>query len=120
MSAVAPAAAQLAPAGPPVIVTQGESTVKRAPDRALLSVSAETRDPKAAEARRRNAETMTSVQSALKAAGVAADAIRTVCFSLSPEMDWVNGRSTMKGYSCATRSRCAWTISTSSATSWMR
>jgi uncharacterized protein YggE len=79
-------------------VTQGEATLKRAPDRAWLTVATETRDVKAAEARRRNAEAMTAVQAALKGAGVAADAIRTTGYSLSPEFDWNDGRSILRGY----------------------
>src|SRR5262245_9218186 len=83
---------------PPVIVTQGEATLKRAPDRAWLTVATETRDTKAAEARSRNAEAMTAAQNALKSAGVRPDAIRTTGFSLTPEFDWNNGRSTLRGY----------------------
>lgn len=98
LGAAVPAMAQMMPPPPPTIVTQGEATVKRAPDRAWLSVSTETRDPKAAEARRRNAEAMTAVQNALKGAGVKADAIRTTGFSLSPEMEYDNGRSILRGY----------------------
>jgi uncharacterized protein YggE len=86
------------PAAPPVVVTQGEATVKRAPDRAWLTVATETRDSRAAEARRKSAEAMTDVQNALRGAGLAADAIRTTAFSLMPELEWANGRSTMRGY----------------------
>ena len=93
-----PAMAQMMPPPPPAIVTQGEATVKRAPDRAWLNVATETRDPKAAEARRRNAEAMTAVQNALKNAGVKADAIRTTGYSLQPDMQWDNGRSILRGY----------------------
>ena len=51
-----------APPAAPVVVTHGEATVKRAADQAWLIVSAETKDARAADARRRNAETMTAVQ----------------------------------------------------------
>jgi hypothetical protein len=81
-----------------VIVTQGEATLKRAADRAWLTVATEARDPRAAEARKRNAEAMTIVQSALKGAGVSADALRTTAVSVSPEFDYNNGRSTLRGY----------------------
>ena len=82
----------------PVIVSQGEATLKRAPDRAWLTVATEARDPRATEARKRNAEAMTIVQAALKGAGVAADALRTTAVSVSPEFDYNNGRSTLRGY----------------------
>ena len=93
-----PVLAQVAAPQASVIVTQGEAVVKRAPDRAWLTVAAETRDPRAAEARTRNAEAMTAVQAALKGAGVQADALRTTGFAVSPEFDWNNGRSILRGY----------------------
>jgi uncharacterized protein YggE len=80
------------------VVTQGEATVKRAPDQAWLTVATETRDGKADNARRISAESMTAVQAALRATGLSADAIQTTGYSLSPDMEWKNGRSTVKGY----------------------
>jgi len=97
LSSAAAAFAQT-PVSPPVIVTQGEAVLKRAPDQAWLTVATEQRDSQPAEARRRSAAAMTDVQNALKAAGVAADAIRTTSFALTPEVDWVGGRSTIRGY----------------------
>jgi uncharacterized protein len=93
-----PVPAQVLPTPPPSIVTQGEATLKRAPDRAWLTVSTETRDTSAAEARRRNADAMTGVQAALKGAGLAPDALRTTGFSISPEFDYNDGRSILRGY----------------------
>lgn len=92
---VAPAIAQSSQA---VVVAQGEATVKRSPDQAWLTVATETRDVKAEDARRKSAEGMTAVQAALRRAGVPADAIRTTSYYLTPEMDWNNGRGTVKGY----------------------
>jgi uncharacterized protein YggE len=87
-----------APAPTPVIVTQGEATLKRPADRAWLTISTEARDPNAANARKRNAEAMTSVQATLKSAGLPSNAIRTAAVSVSPEFDYNNGRSTLRGY----------------------
>ena len=98
LCAARPVFAQAPTPQTPVIVTQGEAVVKRAPDRAWLTVAAETRDPRAADARKRNAEAMTAVQSALKSAGVQADALRTTGFSISPEFDYNDGRSILRGY----------------------
>jgi uncharacterized protein YggE len=98
LSAARPALAQTPAPQTPVIVTQGEAVVKRAPDRAWLTVATETRDARAAEARRRNAEAMTAVQAALKGAGVQADSLRTTGFSISPEFDYNDGRSILRGY----------------------
>jgi hypothetical protein len=97
---LAPAAFAQAPAAPstPLIVTTGEAVLKRAPDRAWITVATETRDVRAAEARRRNAEAMTAAQAALKGASVGGDALRTTGFSVSPEFDWNDGRSILRGY----------------------
>jgi uncharacterized protein YggE len=69
-----------------VIVTRGQATVKRAPDRAWLTVSTEVRDAKPADARQRSADIMTTIQNALKTAGLPADAVRTTGYSITPEM----------------------------------
>jgi uncharacterized protein YggE len=98
LSGAGVAAAQVPAPLANVIVTQGEATLKRAPDRAWLTVSTEARDPRATEARKKNAEAMTIVQGALKGAGVSADALRTTAVSVSPEFDYNNGRSTLRGY----------------------
>jgi uncharacterized protein YggE len=82
----------------PVVVTQGEAVVKRAPDRAWLTVATETRDARAEAARALSAEGMTSLQAAFKAAGLPDDAVRTTGYSLVPEMDWKNGRGVVRGY----------------------
>lgn len=86
------------PSNTPVVVTRGEATVKRAPDRAWLTVATETRDGKAEDARRKAAEVMTDVQSALRRAGVPGDALRTTGFSLTPEINYNNGRGEIRGY----------------------
>jgi uncharacterized protein len=82
----------------PVVVTQGEATVKRPADQAWISVSTETREVKSDDARRKGAEAMTAVQNAIKGARIPADAVRTVGYSLSPDMEWNNGRGTVRGY----------------------
>lgn len=85
-------------AQPPAIVAQGESVVKAAPDQAWATVAVETRDTKAPEARRLAAVAMTSVMAALKTAGLPADAIKTVGFSLNPDYEYVSGRQRMRGF----------------------
>ena len=86
------------PAGPPVIVTRGEATLKRAPDQAWVSIAAEARASAPADAQYTAAEAMKSVQTALGKAGIAADAIRTTGYSLQPDMEYVSGRSRIRGY----------------------
>ena len=82
----------------PVVVASGESRIKVAPDQAWVTVSVETRDAKAPEARRLGAAAMTTVMAALKQTGLAADAIQTTGFSLQPEYEYVNQRQRMKGF----------------------
>src|SRR5690606_20278413 len=72
--------------------------VKRAPDRAWLTVATETRDAQAERARTLSADAMTALQEALGKAGLAEDAIRTTGYSLVPEMDWKSGRGVVRGY----------------------
>ena len=87
------------PASPaPLVIAEGEATVRRAADRAWLSIAVEVRDVRSAEARRKNADAMKTVQDVLKGAGVSQSALRTTGFSLSPEMDWKDGRGTLRGY----------------------
>ena len=92
------AAAQ--PPGPPpaVIVTNGEGLVKRAPDRAWVTIGAESRARTAAEAQRLNTDAMTAVLERIKAAGIPADAVQTTGYNLQPEFDYANGKQTLRGY----------------------
>jgi uncharacterized protein len=92
------AAAQTPPPEPPGIVTHGSGEIKRAPDQAWVVIAAETRGTTPAEAQRASAEAMTSVQSALQKASLPADAIKTTGYSLTPDTEWVNGRSRVRGY----------------------
>ena len=96
---VSPAAAfaQQAPA-PDVIVTSGEGLLQAAPDRAWITIAAETRGPSAREAQRRNTEAMRPVQDALRKAGIPGDAVRTVGYDLQQEWDFVNNKRVSRGY----------------------
>jgi uncharacterized protein YggE len=97
MLASTPIQAQQTPQAP-VIVTPGEASTKRAPDRAWVTVTADAHAPKSADARALGAAAMTDIQTALKGAGVATDAIRTLAFSLQPETNYTNGRANLIGY----------------------
>ena len=88
--ACAPAAnAQTPPPSPelPVVVATGEAVVKRAPDRAFVSIAAESRARTSRDAQRLNAEAMTSVL-----------AIQTTGYDIQPEFDYANGKQTVRGY----------------------
>lgn len=92
------ASAQPAPPDRPVVVTTGEGIVKRAPDRAWLMVSAETRARSPRDAQRANAEAMSNVVQKLRSASLPADAVRTASYDVQPEFDYNNGRQTLRGY----------------------
>jgi len=99
LSAGSPAYAQQTP-GPaePVVVTTGEGIVQAVPDRAWITISAESRASSAGDAQRRNSEAMAPVLSKLKSAGIAAEAIRTIAYDLQYEWDFVNGKRVGRGY----------------------
>ena len=97
--AVAPVDAQQ-PTTPaePVVVTSGVGLVQAVPDRAWITISAESRASTAREAQKRNTDAMTPVLAKLKPSGVAADAIRTIAYDVQYEWDFVNGKRVGKGY----------------------
>jgi uncharacterized protein len=86
------------PAAGDVVITSGEGLVLAAPDRAFVSISAESRAKMPKEAQQANATAMTAVQAKLKAAGIPADAARTIALDLQPEFDYANGKQTLRGY----------------------
>lgn len=91
-------AQQPQPLAAPAVVTFGTGIIQVVPDRAWVSITAESRAPNAREAQRRNVEAMSPVQEKLRAAGIPADAIRTVTYDLQPEWDFVNNRRVSRGY----------------------
>ena len=86
------------PPSEPHVVVSGEGLVQAVPDRAWITISAESRASSAREAQKRNTEAMTPVLNKLKAAGVPADAIRTVAYDVNYEWEFVNNRRVGKGY----------------------
>jgi uncharacterized protein YggE len=96
-----PSAMAQQPGVPPlidVVVTTGEGVIQAVPDRAWITVIAETRAPNAREAQRRNTEAMKPVQDALRNARIPADAIRTVGYDLQEEFDFPNNKRVSRGY----------------------
>jgi len=82
----------------PVVVTVGEGVVKRAPDRAWVTIAAESRARTPAEVQKLNADAMSAVMQKLKGVGLPAEAIRTAAYELRPEFDYANNRQTLRGY----------------------
>jgi uncharacterized protein YggE len=100
LSAVAPARAGPAPPAPqePVVVVSGEGLVQATPDRAWITVSAESRAPSPREAQRRTAELMRPVLEALREGEDARRAVRTTGYDLQQEFDFTNGKRVLAGY----------------------
>ncbi|OFW04413.1 MAG: hypothetical protein A3I61_11380 [Acidobacteria bacterium RIFCSPLOWO2_02_FULL_68_18] len=96
LTAVQAAAQQ--PRDDALVVTSGEGVVQAPPDRAFVAITAEWRAGSPRDAQRRNADAMSDVQAKLRAAGVPADAIRTVAYDLQQEWDFVNDRRVSRGY----------------------
>lgn len=86
------------PADGSVAVTIGEGIVKRAPDRAWVTIAAESRAKTPAEVQKLNADAMSAVMQKLKGVGLPAEAIRTAAYELRPEFDYANNRQTLRGY----------------------
>jgi uncharacterized protein YggE len=82
----------------PVIVTTGDASLQRAPDRAWITIAAESRARTPEEAQRANTSAMSAVNAKLKASGIAADAIQTIGYNLQPEYDYANGKQTLRDY----------------------
>ena len=94
-------AAQAVPAVPTnesTVVVAGEGVVHAVPDRAWITVGAESRASSAREAQRRNTELMTPVLDKLRGAGLPAEAIRTIGYDVQYEWDFVNGKRVGRGY----------------------
>jgi uncharacterized protein YggE len=82
----------------PTVSTTGEAVVEAAPDRAWITITAESRAGNPREAQKRNADAMNPVLEQLKAAGIPAQAIRTVGYDLQQEWDYVNNRRVSRGF----------------------
>jgi uncharacterized protein YggE len=82
----------------PLIVTNGEGVVQTAPDRAWITITAESRAGNPREAQRRNADAMTPVIDKLRATGIPAEAIRTIGYDLQQEWEYANNQRVSRGY----------------------
>lgn len=87
-----------AESGPPVVVTTGEATVTRSPDRVWVMIAAESRARSPREAQKLNAAAMAAVMQKLKGAGLPGDAVRTTAYDLQPDFEFHEGRQTVRGY----------------------
>jgi uncharacterized protein YggE len=96
--AASPAFAQTREPMEPTVAVTGEGIVQAVPDRAWVTITAESRAGPPRDAQRRNVEAMTPVLATLTAAGNAGDAIRPVGYDLQQEFDFVRGKRISRGY----------------------
>ena len=82
----------------PLVITSGQGVVQAIPDRAWITVGAESRASTAKEAQRLNTVAMTPIQEKLRAAGIPTDAIKTIGYDVQYEWDYVNNRRVGRGY----------------------
>jgi uncharacterized protein YggE len=93
-----PLAAQSRDVAPDVVVANGEAVLKRAPDRAFVNVTVETRAKSPRDAQRLNAEAMTAVRERLTQARIPREAIRTLGYDLQQEFDFAGGKRTPRDF----------------------
>jgi uncharacterized protein YggE len=74
----------------------GCKTFAGEPDLAWLQLETEGRAAKPAEAKRGSDEAMRAVLAAVRAAGIPADAVRTIGYSVRAETEYNNGRSRVR------------------------
>ena len=96
--AAAPAAAQQGTLTSPSISTEGRASMKVAPDIAWITVTAESRAIRTADAQKQNAITVDALKASLKKAGVPDDAVKTRSYSVDPQMQYTDGTSKIIGY----------------------
>jgi uncharacterized protein len=82
----------------PHVVTSGQGIVQAIPDRAWISIGAESRASTAREAQRLNTVAMTPIIEKLRAAAIPADAIKTIGYDVQYEWDFVNNKRVGRGY----------------------
>jgi uncharacterized protein YggE len=95
------AGAQQAPApirDEPVVVTAGDGVVQAIPDRAWVSVTAESRAGSPRDAQKKNADAMKPVQDRLRAAGIPDGSIRTIEYDLQPDWEYTGNQRVLRGY----------------------
>lgn len=82
----------------PVVVTTGSGLVRKAADRAFVSITVEWQARNPREAQSKNAEIMTTVRKKLKEARLPDEVIRTLSYYVDSEYDYVKGKYILRGY----------------------
>jgi hypothetical protein len=98
LAAVVPASAQDAAPGPATVVTLGEGVVRRPADRAIITLSSETRAETAADTQNRGNRQMKAIQAAVERLRLAGGQVSTTGLMLSPDWAYANNQRTQRGY----------------------
>lgn len=97
-TAVPAAAQQQAPVNSPAVATEGRASIKVTPDIAWITVTAETRALRTADAQKQNAVALDSIRASLRQAGLADEAVKTRSYSVEPQMQYTDGKAKVIGY----------------------
>jgi uncharacterized protein YggE len=81
-----------------VIVSTGTAVVRRAPERAFVTIATETLAPTPSDAQQKNAQAMSAVRQKLTSLRLPADAVRTSSYSLNQEFELTNNRREPRGF----------------------
>jgi uncharacterized protein YggE len=98
LAAVVPASAQDATLGPATVVTLGEGIVRMAADRAVMTMSSETRGQTAAETQNLGNARMKAIQAAVDGLKLIGGQVTTTGLMLSPNWVFANNQRTQQGY----------------------
>jgi uncharacterized protein YggE len=83
---------------PSLVVTSGAGIVQTVPDRAFITITADSRAASPREAQQKNSEVMKPVIDKLRGAGLPPEAIKTVFYDLQREWDYRDNRRIPRGY----------------------
>ena len=98
LSAVPAAAGQQTLVNAPTVSTEGRASLKVAPDLAWITVTAESRALRTADAQKQNAIAIDGVRASLKKAAVPDEAVKTRSYSVEPQMQYTDGKAKVIGY----------------------
>lgn len=82
----------------PLLNVSGEGKVLTRPDRAIINMGVQTENKDAKIAQTENAQKMDAVMKKLQELGIAKDDIKTSVYNISPQYDYSDGKSYLKGY----------------------
>jgi hypothetical protein len=98
LAAAVPASAQDTALGPATVVTLGEGIVRVAADRAVVTLSSETRGQTAAETQNLGNARMKAIQAAIDGLALVGGQVTTTGLMLSPNWVFANNQRTQQGY----------------------